>query len=424
MRRTCDALSRILVLAVCLLGSMALAANENPAPDAAPAAAPEQELSAVVTAVVGLVQVREAEDQPWIQAKPGMKLAQGAEFRTGPRSTVQFQIPPAQTVTLDRLGTVKLLTAIAESGKIKTDLGLAYGRTRYDIRKGGGQEYESTIRSPSATLSVRGTRVGIQDGPFGYVAWSTQSRAVLNDRSRRTQFSFGDNTGMSDKSKGPSDQERQDGTVDPGDSHSRDDTENNLISQRPSGDLDNSQHGFVDARQLLDRDTNGQRIIDQYAGTGYLPGYLLIDLYWGPTEYPTDLDMQLISPAAIDGGKVLASYGGGGPGTVTSLPSGGMVNTSLGSNGDDTDGSKTAGGHEQYFWSQQFPAGTYTVRVVPYFLGSETTVDYLVNVSVLAPGQSTPQQILAIEDTVTQGGPTRETDFTIGTGTPTTSVEP
>lgn len=121
-------------------------------------------MKVIVTAINGMVQVRGSEDEPWQPAKLGMELTQGAEFRTGPRSGVQFVIPPDQVIILDRLGTMKVLTAIEQAGgKVRTDLGMKYGRTRYNIQAGGGLEHQSTIRSPSATLAVRGTDVTMED---------------------------------------------------------------------------------------------------------------------------------------------------------------------------------------------------------------------------------------------------------------------
>src|SRR5438874_5387848 len=122
---------RLLVTVVTLLCSCAISlAQTTPASAPATAAAPGESLKVTVTGVQGNVQVRAAEDQPWQLAKVGMVLGEQAEFRTGPRSAVRFTIPPDQTITLDRLGTVKVVAAIQQGGKIKTNLGMKYGRTR------------------------------------------------------------------------------------------------------------------------------------------------------------------------------------------------------------------------------------------------------------------------------------------------------
>ncbi|MGA2499658.1 MAG: hypothetical protein ABSH20_18125, partial [Tepidisphaeraceae bacterium] len=65
---------------------------------------------------------------------------------------------------LDRLGTVKLIDAVRSSDKVKTDLGMKYGRVRYDIES-AGLGHDSTIHSPGATLAVRGTKVSLYDQP-------------------------------------------------------------------------------------------------------------------------------------------------------------------------------------------------------------------------------------------------------------------
>ncbi len=165
----------------------AQAARAASAPATRPAGQVEA-LQATVTGVEGIVQARGADDQPWQKVTVGMVLDQDAEFRTGPRSAVRFTIPPDQTITLDRLGTVKVLQAVNENGKIKTNLGMRYGRTRYDI-EAAGREHESTISSPSSTLAVRGTKVSLYDQrPFVSEAVSLTGRAEFRDARKRIRF--------------------------------------------------------------------------------------------------------------------------------------------------------------------------------------------------------------------------------------------
>src|SRR5437762_9346616 len=154
-----------------------------------------EHLKATVTGVEGLVQVRGAENQAWQRAAVGMVVNEEAEFRTGPRSAVRFTLPPDQTVTLDRLGTVKVLEAISDGGKLKTNLGMKYGRTRYDI-EAAGREHDSTITSPSNTLAVRGTKVSVYDQrPFVAEAVSLTGRAEFRDFKKQRTFFGGRNKG-------------------------------------------------------------------------------------------------------------------------------------------------------------------------------------------------------------------------------------
>jgi len=190
-----------LLLAVC---SVPVNAAQNADSSAAPADSREgntTELTVIVKEVRGIVQVREGDDQPWQAAKTDMKLTQGAEFRTGPRSSVVFVIPPDQTVVLDRLGTMKVLQAIKEAdGKVKTDLGVKYGRTLYDIDTSSGVEHESTIRSPTNTLAVRGTNVVMSSfaGMPTTARWNQRgfnankhSQAVFTDNANGQSVTFG-----------------------------------------------------------------------------------------------------------------------------------------------------------------------------------------------------------------------------------------
>jgi hypothetical protein len=141
-------------------------------------------MKAVITAVQGLASVRASEDAGWQPAKVGMELSENAEFRTGPRGTIQFRIPPDQTVSVDRVTTLKILQLIEKGGKVTTDLGIKYGRTRYDL-EGGGLEHQSTLRSPNATLAVRGTKVSLFDQPpFAPQAVSLTGRAEFASQRR------------------------------------------------------------------------------------------------------------------------------------------------------------------------------------------------------------------------------------------------
>jgi hypothetical protein len=147
-------------------------------------------LTATITGIEGIVQVRATEDAAWQKATVGMKLTEGAEFRTGPRSAVRFEIPPGQTITLDRLGTVKLIEAIQSGQSVKTDVGMKYGRVRYDV-EAAGLSHDSTIHSPGSALAVRGTRVSLYDQPpFAPVATSLEGRAQFRN-ARRQMVRFG-----------------------------------------------------------------------------------------------------------------------------------------------------------------------------------------------------------------------------------------
>ena len=165
----------IAVYSACLFS---VAAALGDAPTTTPAVA-NGAMKVYVTDVTGMVQVRDTDAQPWRKAQAQMVVTQGSEFRTGPHSSVTCVIPPDQTFTLDRLGTVRVEEAAKNGNKITTDLIMKYRRTRYDI-EAAGLEHEASIISPSSTLAVRGTTVSLFDQPpFKPEALSYTGRAAF-----------------------------------------------------------------------------------------------------------------------------------------------------------------------------------------------------------------------------------------------------
>src|SRR5690349_10177620 len=100
---------------------------------------PDGPLTITITGVEGNVQARTSPDQKWQPAVVGQQFPEGSELRTSTKSAVRFSIGDNQVITLDRLGTIQILRANFANGKFITDLGMKYGRTRYDI-EGAGRE--------------------------------------------------------------------------------------------------------------------------------------------------------------------------------------------------------------------------------------------------------------------------------------------
>lgn len=175
------------------------AATATPATPATTTAASSEQaaLQATIRSVKGIVQYRTADDQPWQKVQAGQTLDVGVEFRTGPRSAVTFHLPPDQLITLDRLGTLKLLDALNNEDKSRatTELGMRYGRTRYQVEGSQGVEHNATIRSPNATLAIRGTQdVTLTDqGPGPASATTRNTRVYFRSKGSPTQVVFGSN---------------------------------------------------------------------------------------------------------------------------------------------------------------------------------------------------------------------------------------
>ena len=163
----------------CFAQDPGIAVAPRPAP-------PARQLEIVITGVQKTVQYREKEGGAWNRVEVGQALPVGAELRTGLGSAVRFRVGETQTVTLDRLGTIKVIDAIEQVGKIKTDVGMKYGRTRYDV-EAAGIEHESTIHSPGASLAVRGTLMGLDVDPFRTSLWSDDGASQVDPVRRNLQ---------------------------------------------------------------------------------------------------------------------------------------------------------------------------------------------------------------------------------------------
>lgn len=157
-------------------------------PASNPSGLPEGPLTIFVTKVIGKVQYRTPGSDKWQFAKEGMELPEGTEFNTIPFSRLQFRILPDQVFAVDRVTRVKVIRANFRNGKLITEAGMEFGRVRYDI-EGAGVEHDATIRSPNATLAVRGTQVSLYDQPpFVPQAISLTGRAQFRDARKAVAF--------------------------------------------------------------------------------------------------------------------------------------------------------------------------------------------------------------------------------------------
>ena len=336
------------------------ATSATSAPSSAPADATS--LSATIIAVKGIVQVRTGDDQPWQKATVGMVVNEGAEFRTGLRSAVQFHIEPDQTITLDRLGTVKVLQAYQQKNKVTTDLGVKYGRTRYDIQAADLQ-HQSTIHSPGSTLAIRGTDVTYEDQvPWVPSAISRHGRAEFRDFNQKV-FAFGGtrHTTVSADKNGPAQSAIATTKIDPRTPFAgRSETEENLLlSLNSNGGIDQQ------AQQALASEAKLGGFTGTFSGVPVVPGPLEFDLFWQSTlttPNPTSFDLQVTSPKGQTASILTPTIGSG---TQQGMYSGDNTGTS-------------GNGAESVIFPLFFPAGTYKVTAISRS-GDPANVTVLVN---------------------------------------------
>jgi hypothetical protein len=350
-----------LSIRVCLLGGVCIVSLSPAAAfaDAAttsfvlsPAAPtpPPGAMPVIITDVKGIVQYRDDESQPWHIAAPQERISEGAELRTGPHSAVTCVIPPDQTFTLDRLGTVRVEEAAKHGNKITTDLIMKYGRTRYDI-EAAGLEHEAKISSPSSTLAVRGTVVSLYDQPpFKPEAVSFTGRA---------QFSYLGNTVFVGQKHGSqthviagADGASQTGVdqtvIDPTDAATRSQADANLIATEVSRGAVLSYDPIANIPVI----TNGTALYDSQV-SNHLPGALDFVLRWtGNADLNLEVAVDKGNPLTIleTTGFVEQEFLYPGYGYQTSA-SGGHVPF------DNRGGPH--GGEEYAYWSGKYPSGIY-----------------------------------------------------------------
>lgn len=364
--------------------------TDPPPAEAAPAALPDGPLRVIVSAISGNVQVRQDSSQPWAPAAVGQEYQEGVEFRTGVRSVVKFKIPPDSDLTIDRLGVVKILRAAIQDGTIKTDVGMKYGRARYDIET-AGRVHDAKIRSSTSVLAIRGTDVILDDTPgFPVQAVSVTGRARFSDTNTGRSASLG-----SPNATTPSKLDSTTGSVTgtavnqalpPAPINNlRTNPENRLVANIPQLGSVPPPVGIGGAGQSA---APGGATQPPSSGTvpppptnpNLIPGRLEFALTWSGNA---DLQIGVISalgePITTNPSNVQGIPSRGTGPAVASAPSGGVASA-------DNKGAG-GGGTESVTWANGFPAGRYDFGV-KYAAGQASAqykIDVIVNGVTLDP---------------------------------------
>jgi hypothetical protein len=349
MRFSRVALSFVFVVALGLVEARA----DAPAASGGPASQPQTNgsMKIYITAVNGIVQVRDGEGQPWRVAAPQMLISEGAELRTGPHSSVTCVIPPDQTFTLDRLGTVRVEEAARYGNKITTDLIMKYGRTRYDI-EAAGLEHEASIISPSSTLAVRGTHVSLFDcPPFTPEAISYTGRAAFTYN--RSTVSVGTKNGAFAKAlagtSGAAETGVNETVVDPRDAQTLSSTDQALVSAAVARGAVLSYDPVANIPVI----TGGRPQFDSELPAG-LPGSLDLVLRWTGNA---DLNLEV----GLDKGDPLTNILNGFQQGEFLYPGYGFQNSPSGGHIPFDDRGGPTGGEEFAYWTGNFPSGLYGI---------------------------------------------------------------
>lgn len=258
--------------AACVLGLMSVPVSAQTSTPATTSTAAEQ-LKVIVAEVSGIAQVRVSPDAKWEKAVVGKELSAGAEVRTGPRSRVICTIPPDQAITIDRLGTVSIAQALRSGGKTTTELLMKYGRTDYQI-EAAGKEHDATIRTPNATLAVRGTAFTAFDQP-PYEPSVHTYRGVVDFTYAKRLMTVGKGATARAR-RGPAETALDQSVVDPANARARTASENTFIANEVSRGAVLGYDQFAQIATL----SNGPGPQAEQALLANLPGRLNFVIQW------------------------------------------------------------------------------------------------------------------------------------------------
>lgn len=119
------------------------------------AGASDSPLEAVVAETQGKVEVKQGGGD-WAPAKVGDVLKDGALISTGFKSTATLKLGE-DTLTVKPVTRLSLDELVKTAGGTRTKLFLTVGRVRAEVNPSKRQNVEFSIKSPTATASVRGT---------------------------------------------------------------------------------------------------------------------------------------------------------------------------------------------------------------------------------------------------------------------------
>jgi hypothetical protein len=111
----------------------------------------------IIREVVGKVEIK-APGGDWVAAEPGQRIENATVISTGFKGTARIGLGNSilTVAPLTRL-TLQEIREAQQGGGERVALELQTGRVRADVKPPAGGRTDFTVRSPSATASVRGT---------------------------------------------------------------------------------------------------------------------------------------------------------------------------------------------------------------------------------------------------------------------------
>ena len=139
---------------------------------------------ATIKEMTGTVEVKAPGATVWTPAKSGMVIAKDASISTGFKSNAVIAVGES-VITVKALTRLSLEEIIQNQGNETVALNIQSGRIRTQVNPPSGGRTDFTVRSPTATASVRGTEfefdtvnLSVTDGQVHFVSPSGSTAAV------------------------------------------------------------------------------------------------------------------------------------------------------------------------------------------------------------------------------------------------------
>lgn len=154
----------VIFISLPLLSSAALAADGAPVAAASPAISK----AARIGSIEGEVTFKTAEADPWSKAADGQDLPEGAFVMTAFESSCVIDFADGSKMKVRELSKVCINKFSAGLGKVDAGVTLYNGTVRATVHKDVDKDTKFNVKTPTATISVRGTEKEISSFPgFG-----------------------------------------------------------------------------------------------------------------------------------------------------------------------------------------------------------------------------------------------------------------
>ena len=118
-------------------------------------------------------------DDFWLPVEKDTVLKQGDEISCDPDGRVTLQFADNSTTELFDTSQLKIASYFTEGGVVRTEILLAMGRVAAKVNKSEATKSDFTIKSPTATDSVRGTRFDVYVDPGSKATTTTVHEGVV-----------------------------------------------------------------------------------------------------------------------------------------------------------------------------------------------------------------------------------------------------